>query len=88
LMVCAHVCRRAMPRNPAKGSSNTRAHGGTFTATEWRRKSKRRSELCRRGASCESCRVISLRSTRNERAQAFRSVRARPKLWSAWRSPA
>ena len=87
----ARTCRRSGAPcrvDPAKGSSNTRAPGGTFTVTEWRLRSKRRSERCRRAASCESCRAISLRSTRNETARAFRSVCARPKRRSAWMSPA
>jgi uncharacterized NAD(P)/FAD-binding protein YdhS len=90
LTVCDHTSRRSgapCRAHPAEGSSNTRAPGGTFTATEWRRRSKQRSERCRRAASCESWPAISLRSTRNETARAFRYVRAGPKLWSAWRSP-
>jgi len=82
LTVYDHTFRRSgapCRANLAEGSSNTRAPGGTFTATEWRRRSKQRSERCGRAASYESWPAISLRSTRNETVRACRYVRARPK---------
>jgi uncharacterized NAD(P)/FAD-binding protein YdhS len=47
LTVYDHTFRRSgapCRANFAEGSSNTRAPGGTFTATEWRRRSKQRSQ--------------------------------------------
>ncbi len=91
LTVCDRTSRQygaPCRANLAEGSSNTRALGGTFIATAWLRRSKRRSEPCRRAASCESCRAAFLRSTRNGTARPCLSVGARPRLRSAWMSPA
>jgi hypothetical protein len=74
LTVYDHTFRRSgapSRAHLAEGSSNTRAPGGTFTATQWRRRSKQRSERCRRAASCESWPAISLRSTRTRRRERF-----------------
>ena len=91
LMVCAHTCRRS----GAPCQARTRRRFLEHTRPWWDIHRHRMApeveakiRALQEAASCESCPAISLKSTRNETAQALRSVRGRPKLWSAWRSPA